>query len=73
MRAHLGHLPQDDLSFPSNGLIGQVGVLQDVGQDVNCLRHIGLHDLGVVAGLLPGGVGIQVGPHVLDLGLQLAC
>lgn len=71
--AHLSHLSQDDLALPSNGLVGEVRVLQDVGEDVHGLWHIGLHDLGVVAGLLAGGVGIQMRSHVLNLRLQLAC
>jgi len=51
--------------------ISQLGVLDDVGQDLNGLGHILGQTLGVENSLLPGGVGVQVGAQVLHLQLEI--
>ena len=68
---YLSHLSENDIAFSLNGLLVQVGLLQDVRQDVHCERHILLEDLGEVAGHLARGEGVEVTPNVFDLLLQL--
>ena len=48
---------------------GRVG--QDVGEQLDRLRHVLLEDLGVVDRLLTRRVSVQVAAHVLDLRLEL--
>lgn len=55
----------------SSHLLPKLGVLQDVGQDLDGVANVRAQALGVEDSLLPGRVGIQVSSHVLDLELQL--
>mmetsp|Transcript_18551 Transcript_18551/g.58118 ORF Transcript_18551/g.58118 Transcript_18551/m.58118 type:complete len:521 (-) Transcript_18551:9-1571(-) len=67
---HFLHLAQDDAALKVEVRLVQRGVLQDVREDVHALPQVLLEALGIVDSLLPGGVGVQVSPHVLDLLLQ---
>ena len=71
IECHLLHLSENDIAFPLNGMVLKARVLQDVCQDVHSCRNILLEDLGIVAGLLPRGVCIQVCSKVLNLYLKL--
>lgn len=51
----------------------ELGVLQDIGQDIKRPGHVLPHDPCVVRGLLPRGVRVQMSTHVLDLLLQCPC
>lgn len=64
-------LPGDDLSFSVNSRLGQLGVLQNVGEDLHRLGHVVLERLGVVDGGLSRGVGVEVAAHVLNVELEL--
>lgn len=46
-------LTQDHITLPLDGGGLQLGVLEDVGQDVNGLRNVRVEGLGVVDGVLP--------------------
>lgn len=63
-------LPQDDVPLPLNSRLLQLGVLQDVGDDVDGLVNVLTERLGVVDGLLARGVCVEVGTKVLDLDLE---
>ena len=45
-------LPQDDVAFTLDGRLLELGVLQDVGEDVNELRNVGVEGLSEVDGVL---------------------
>ena len=63
-------LSQDDIALPLDGGLLELAVLQDIADDIHCFRHIISECFGVVDGLLPAGVGVQVCAQVLDLQLQ---
>lgn len=65
------HLAEDDVALALNGGVVELGVLQDVREDVDRARHVLLEHLGVVHGLLARRVGVQMAAHVLDLELEL--
>ena len=56
----LGHFPKDDVALPLDGGLLELGVEEDVGEDLNGLTNILLEDLGEVDSLLTGGVGVAV-------------
>lgn len=45
-------LAQDDVAFPLDGRCLELGVLQDIGKDVDALRYILVKGLGEVDGVL---------------------
>jgi len=49
---HLFLLPKDDVAFAFDGLRVELGVLEDIGKDVDGLRDIGVEGLGIVDGIL---------------------
>ena len=63
-------LPEDNIPLPFDGILLQLGVLQDVRDDTDGAGHVLLESLGVVDGLLSRSVGVQVGTNVLDLELK---
>lgn len=63
-------LPQDDIPFPFNGRRVELGILEDVTNDVNSFGYILLEALGVIDSLLPRCVGVKVSTHVFNLKLQ---
>lgn len=64
-------LPEDDIPLPLNGSLLQLGSLQDVRDDLDALADILPEALGVVDGLLPRGVSVEVSAEVLNLELEL--
>lgn len=64
-------LPQNHVALPLNRRLFELGVLENVGQDVDRLGDVLVERLGVVDGLLARGVGVEVGAEVLDLELEL--
>lgn len=68
---HLLLLTQDDVSLTLDSGWLELGVLQDVGEDVDGGGNVGVERLGVIDGVLTGGVGVEVTAHVLDLELEL--
>lgn len=68
---HLLHLAQNHRTLAGDLSLTQLGVLDDVGQDLDGFGHILGQTLGVEDGLLPGSVGVQVGAQVLNLQLQI--
>eukprot|EP00906_Rhabdomonas_costata_P027859 RCo039560 len=58
-------LLQDGATLGLHVGLGAAGVQEDVRQDVHGLRDVLLEALHVVAGVLPRGVGIEVGAHLL--------
>lgn len=64
-------LPKDDIALPLNRRLFELGVLENVGEDVDCLGHVLVKGLGVVDGLLAGSVGVEVGAEVFDFELEL--
>jgi hypothetical protein len=62
--------PQNDVSLPLNRGILQLGILEDITDDVHALSNVFPERLGVVNRLFPGSVGIQVSAEVLDFQLQ---
>ena len=68
---YLLHLPENDFALAADAVFLESGVLEDVGEDVKGLGDILVGDLGIIGGLLPGGVGVEVSSHVLDLFLEL--
>lgn len=49
---NLLRLAQDDIALTLNGGLLKLGVLQNVGQDVDALGHIGVEGLGKIYGVL---------------------
>lgn len=68
--ADLLHLPKDDASLPLDGVIRELGILQDVGEHIDGDGHVLALHVGKEGGLLAGGVGVEAGAHVLDLLLK---
>lgn len=64
-------LPKDDIALPLNRRLFELGVLENVGENVDCLGHVLVKGLGVVDGLLAGSVGVEVGAEVFDFELEL--
>lgn len=62
--------PQYNVPLPFDGRRVKLGVLEDITDDVDGLVNIFLEALGIVDGLFPGRVSIEVGTNVLDLKLQ---
>jgi len=56
----LGHFAKDDVALPLDGGLLELGVEEDVGEDLDGLADVLLEDLGEVDGLLPGGVGVAM-------------
>jgi len=63
-------LPEDNIPLPLDGILLQLGVLQDVRDDTDGTGHVLLERLGVVDGLLSRSVGVQVSTNVFDLELE---
>lgn len=68
---HLLLLTKDHVPLPLDGRLVELRVLENVREDVNSLVDVLVERLGVVDGLLPRGVGVEVGAKVLDLELEL--
>lgn len=64
-------LAEDDVALTLNGRLLELGVLENVGENVDALGDIGVEGLGEVDGVLARGVGVQVATHVLNLELEL--
>lgn len=62
----LGHFPKDDVALPLDGGLLELGVEEDVGENLDGLTNVLLEDLGEVDGLLTGGVGVAV---VIEMGM----
>lgn len=63
-------LTEDDITLALNSGGLELGVLEDVRDDVDSLVNVLAEGLGVVDSLLAGGVGVEVGAEVLDLELE---
>ena len=61
---------QYNVPLPFDSRRVKLGALEDIADDVDRLRDILLEALGVVDGLLPRCVSVEVGTNVLDLKLQ---
>ena len=68
---HLLHLAEDDVALALDRGLVELGILENVREDVYRGRDVAREHASVVAGLLPRGVRVQVAPHVLDLLLEL--
>lgn len=68
---HLLLLAQNDVSLTLDSGWLELGVLEDVGEDVDSGGNVGVERLGVVDGVLAGCVGVEVTAHVLDFQLEL--
>lgn len=64
-------LPKNDIALPLDRRLFELGVLENVGENVDGLGHVLVERLGVVDGLLAGSVGVEVGAEVFDLELEL--
>lgn len=62
-------LSKDDVAFALNGGSIQLGVLQNVANDIDRGRNVLPEAFRIVNGLLPRSVGIEVGSEVFDLEL----
>jgi hypothetical protein len=51
-------LAKDDIALALNGRLLELGVLQDIGQDVDALRNVGVEGLGEVNCVLALSVGL---------------
>ena len=65
------HFTENHTPLPLDLLLAVLGVLQDVGQDLDGVADVAGQALGVVDGLFSRRVGVDVGSHVLDFQLQL--
>lgn len=63
-------LPQDNVPLPLNSSRLELGVLENVADDVHGGRDVLPEALGVVHGLLARGVGVEVSANVLDFELE---
>lgn len=68
---HLLHLAQDDAALALDLGLAQLGVLDDVAEDFDGLRHVLRQTFGVEDGLLAAGVGVEVRAEVLDFQLEV--
>ena len=62
-------LSKDDVAFTLNSSSIQLGVLQNVANNIDRGRDVLPKAFRVVNGLLPRSVGVQVGSEVFDLEL----
>lgn len=58
-------LSQDNISFPFNSTLLQLGVLEDIRDDSNSRSNILLESFGVIDGLFSRSVGVEVSSNVL--------
>jgi hypothetical protein len=63
-------LAQDDIAFAFDGATFELGVLEDVGDDVDRLGDVLAEALGVVDRLLARGVRIEVSAEILHFELE---
>lgn len=63
-------LTQNDIAFALDGATFELGVLEDVGDNVDGLRDVLAEALGVVDRLLARSVRIEVSPKILHLELE---
>ena len=63
-------LPQYNVPLPFNGRRVKLGVLKDITDNVDSLRDVLLEALGVVDGLFPRCVSVEVGTNVFNLEFQ---
>ena len=63
-------LPQYNVPLPFNGRRVKLGVLKDITDNVDSLGDVLLEALGVVDGLLPRCVSVEVGTNIFNLKLQ---
>mmetsp|Transcript_29054 Transcript_29054/g.53396 ORF Transcript_29054/g.53396 Transcript_29054/m.53396 type:complete len:452 (-) Transcript_29054:12-1367(-) len=68
---NLLHFPEDDAALTVDGLLIKLGVQKNVGEDIDSVRDILAHNLGIVAGLLTASVSIELTTHVLNLDLKV--
>jgi hypothetical protein len=54
----LGHFSQNNIAFSLNGILIEVGVEEDIRENLECLTNVLLEDLGKVNGLLTRSVGV---------------
>jgi len=64
-------LSQDDVLLSVHGGRVELGVLGDVGKDLNELWHVLVKGVRLEGGLFSRGVGVEGGAKVLDLELEL--
>ena len=69
---YLLHFPENHITLATDSVLLKLRVLQDIRENVESLRDVLVQDLGVIRGLFPRSVGVQVASHVLNLLLQLA-
>lgn len=55
---NFGHFSQNDITFTLNGGALELGVEQDVGDDLDSLANVLLENLSKVGGLFTRGVGV---------------
>lgn len=67
---HLLLLTQNDVALALDSRSIELGVLQDVADDVDSLRDVLPEALRVVHSLFPGRVGVQVSADILNFKLQ---
>ena len=60
-------LSKNDIPLPLNSRVFELGVLQNIADNVDSYWHILSEALGIVDGLFPRGVGIKMRTNVLDL------
>jgi len=63
-------LPQYNIPLPFDGRRVKLGVLKDITDDIDSLWDILLEALGVVDGLFPRCVSVEVGTNVLNFKFQ---
>lgn len=64
-------LSEDDVLLPVDCGRLELGVLSDVGEDLDELWHVLVESVGLERGLFSGRVGVEGGTEVLNLELEL--
>lgn len=64
-------LPEDDITLALDGTRFEFAALKNVGNNLDTLANVLSERLGVVHGLFPRRVGVEVRAQVLHLELQL--
>ena len=60
-------LSKNDIPLPLNSRVFELGVLQNIADNVDSYWHILAEALGIVDGLFPRSVGIKMCTNVLNL------
>lgn len=63
-------LSKNNITFPLNGSVLELGVLQDIRDDVDCNRNVFSKAFRIVNSLFPRRIRVEVGSKVLNFNFK---